>query len=104
MRATAPGQFPALSGSDWNGLRCLHEAIPDLLEQLQAVRDTKCLNFLSHGAHDRPRERPCLASALTKFSDPLHPPTRPAKPVRPRAPPFPPGTAGGAGPRLLRRG
>ena len=93
MRATAPGEFPSLSGSDWNGLRCLHEAIPDLLEQLQAVRDTECLNFLSHGAHDRPRERRCLASALTKFSEPLQPPTRLAKPVRSRAPRFRAGTA-----------
>src|SRR5437867_7107651 len=52
MRTTTPRQFPTLRVSDGDSLRSGHEAVPDLLDQLQPILDTEREGVLQYRAHD----------------------------------------------------
>ena len=51
MRTTTPRQFPTLRVSDGDSLRSGHEAVPDLLDQLQPILDTEREGVLQYRAH-----------------------------------------------------
>ncbi len=51
MRSAPPRELPALGIGYRNSFGLLDQAVPDLLKQLQPVRDAKRLNLLAYDAH-----------------------------------------------------
>ena len=53
MRTTTSRELPTLSVSDGDGLRGSHEALPDLLDQLQPILDAERESVFQYCAHVR---------------------------------------------------